>query len=114
MQEQLTANGMPMLDYVICRKQPKIMSLSDDQGFKPKERLKQAIQKVITIQRFNRKKAFKFSDLLKYLREHANTEQEEQEKKKTELYNTLRPLIQSKIEKVLTESIEKLLGSVQK
>ena len=67
---------------------------------------------MIAIKRYNRKKAFKFSDLLKYLKEHAHSKEEEQEKKKTELYNTLRPLIQTKIEKVLTDSIEKLLGSV--
>lgn len=36
------------------------------------------------------------------------------EKKKDELYQTIRPLLQQKIEKLLTDSVEKLLGTVQK
>ena len=36
------------------------------------------------------------------------------EKKKDELYQTIRPLLQQKIEKLLTDSVEKLLGTLQK
>ena len=57
------------------------MSIADEDSFNPKLRFKQAVQKVITIQRFNRKKSFKFADLLKYMKEQATSKEEEQERK---------------------------------
>lgn len=115
MQETLIGNGMPLLDYVICRRSPKVQALMEkNDEFDARKAFIEGVKKLLKLKRYQRKKQFKFADLLKYMKELQTSEEERMEQKKDELYQTIRPLLQQKIEKLLTDSVEKLLGTVQK
>ena len=73
--EEIAVKGMPRLDYVILRK-PAGECLEDDYDrMSPKEIFITAVNKLVKIQKYHRKKQFKFADLLKYMKEHQMSEE---------------------------------------
>jgi len=66
------------------------------------------------LKRYHRKKEFKFSELLKFLRKNENSESKQKQQQAEELLATIRPQLQSKIEKLLTDKVEKLVSTVER
>ena len=80
---------MPMLDYVIFRKHPGGLYCDEnDENSEikaPKDIFVAAVWKLVKIKRYHRKKQFRFADLLKYMKEHVMTEEQQQSEKAREM-----------------------------
>lgn len=72
------------------------------------------VKRLMLLHKFHRKKSFKFADLLKYLKKNQVTDQEQKKQQADELLSTIRPLIQQKIEKLLIDRVDRLLGTVKR
>ena len=72
-----------MLDYQIARKGP-----FDATGL-----FTHGIDKLMKLKRYQRKKKFKFSDLLKFMKENEMNEVERKKQEADELLQSIRPLL---------------------
>ena len=66
------------------------------------------------IKRYHRKKGFRLKDLLEYLRRNENEEVDEQQQQADELLAIVKPELQSKIQDLLINRVEILLGIVER
>ena len=64
----ITENGMPMCDYVCLRKKAKMSALLDRDEFPARQVFLDAYEKWRKIFKHSRKKDFKFSNLLKFIK----------------------------------------------
>jgi len=112
--DMIKEEGMPMLDYQASRRPPTINALFKEEKFDAIRVFKECVQKLLDLKKFNRKKEFKFSELLKFLRNQEMTEVERKKQQAEELMGSIRPLLQQKIEKLLTDRVDRLLGTVER
>jgi len=68
--ERLNASEWPILDYQINRKSPRIGALLEETKFEGLKLLQQGVNKLLKVQKYKRKKAFKFKDLIAFLKKH--------------------------------------------
>ena len=104
---------MPMLDYVIFRSYPGDKVDDEYENMEPKDIFVAAVNKLLKMKRYHRKKQFKFADLLKFMKEHQMSEEQQQSEKAREMIAAIVPQLKVKIEKILTESVDKLLATVE-
>ncbi len=72
------------------------------------------VNKMMTIKRFQRKKEFRFADLVKFLKGQQLDEEEIKKNQADELLFSVRPLLTNKISKLLTDRIDRILGAVER
>ena len=101
-----------MLDYLVLRKKAKLNVLADSNEFDGKKVFFDAFEKWKKIFKHSRKKEFKFSNLLKYMQTKDKSELEQKKASAKELLQNIRPLLQMKIEKLLTGKVDNLLKTV--
>ena len=65
---KLKEEGAPMLDYQASRKGPTINTLFKEEKFDAAKVFRECVNKFLNLQRFARKKEFKFANLLKFLK----------------------------------------------
>lgn len=71
-----------------------------------------AVNKLIKLNRFRRKKSFKFVDLLKSIKDNQIGEINKEHLEAQKLLKEIVPMMKTKVEKLLTDSVDKLLNSV--
>ena len=104
---------MPMLDYICLRKKAKISALHDRDEFNGRQVFLDAFDKWKKIFKHSRKKEFKFANLLKFMKNNQVSEAEQKRAQAKELLTTIRPLLQQKVEKLLTSRVDKLVATVK-
>lgn len=79
--DRLSKTEFPILDYQINRKSAKIGALLMEQEFDARKMLVDGVNKLRKVMKYKRKKAFKFNDLIAFLKktqkektDHANEE----------------------------------------
>ena len=109
----LTENGMPMLDYIKVAKKVQINALLGRNEFNGRKAFSEVFMKWRKIFKYSRKKEFKFSNLVKFMKNSQVSEAEQKKAQAKELLITIRPLLQQKVQKLLTTRLDKLLNTVQ-
>ena len=71
-----------------------------------------AVEKLIKVNRFRRKK-INFFDIYRTLKENTSNTQYKQHLEAQNILREIMPMMQSKVEKLLTDSVDKLLKSVE-
>ena len=72
-----------------------------------------AVNKLIKLNRYRRKKQFKFVDLLKSIKDNQMGEINKSHLEAQKLLKEIVPMMKTKVEKLLTDSVDKLLNSVE-
>lgn len=68
--DRLNSSEYPILDYQINRKSPKVGALLEETKFDGAKLLVEGVKKLNKVLKYKRKKAFKFKDLIAFLRRH--------------------------------------------
>lgn len=105
-------NGMPKLDYLCLRSQPKINTRSDEAIFDGKKFFIDKYNKWRKTFIFSRKKEFKFGNLIKYFQNQQISAIEEKKRQAKETLSTISPLLQQKIEKHVSLKFDLLCKAV--
>ena len=72
-----------------------------------------AVNKLVKLNRYRRKKQFKFVDLLKSIKENQMGEINKTHLEAQKLLKEIVPMMKTKVEKLLTDSVDKLMNSVE-
>ena len=107
--QQTSEKGLPLLDYNSLRNKNKISMLAEQNQFNGRKVFVEAYQKWRKIFKHQRKKEFKFADMVKYMQKNKTISEEEVKTNHAkELFSIIRPVLQQKIEKLVTSRVEKL------
>ena len=68
---------------------------------------------MVKLNRYRRKKQFKFVDLLKSIKENQMGEINKTHLEAQKLLKEIVPMMKTKVEKLLTDSVDKLMNSVE-
>lgn len=100
--DQLQRQGYPTLDYQINRKSPKVGALLEETKFEGLKLFVCAVNKLLKYKKYQRKKQFKFNDLIAYLKrenaEKTNMSSEDQKK----MIESLTPVIKARMNRLVT------------
>ena len=72
-----------------------------------------AVNKLLKLNRFRRKKQFKFFDLLKSIKDNQVGDINKTHLEAQKLLKEIVPMMKTKVEKLLTDSVDKLMNSVE-
>jgi hypothetical protein len=103
-----------MLDYQIQRHVAKVGALLEETKFDGIKLLRQGVEKLMKYKRYQRKKQFKFNDLIAFLKKHNQEEINKAEHEQKQLVDVILPVVRQRVQKLISDRVNRIITGYER